>query len=64
MEPKPFYNDNVRRIDDLGRIVIPKHIRKALNPVVFPGDPFEIYIQDGEIRLRPLILAEQKEIGK
>lgn len=35
----------VRRIDDLGRIVIPKEVRKRLN--IREGDPFELYL-DGE----------------
>ena len=32
----------VRRIDDLGRIVIPKEIRKTLK--IKDGEPFEIFI--------------------
>lgn len=32
----------VRRIDDLGRVVIPKEIRRTLN--IKEGDPLEIYI--------------------
>ncbi len=35
----------VRRIDDLGRIVIPKEIRRTLR--VSEGDPMEIYM-DGD----------------
>ena len=35
----------VRRIDDLGRIVIPKEIRRRLN--IRDGDPLELYL-DGE----------------
>ena len=34
----------VRRIDDLGRVVIPKEIRRSLN--IEEGDPLEIYIDD------------------
>lgn len=34
----------VRRIDDLGRIVIPKEIRKNLG--VKEGDPFEIFVDN------------------
>ena len=34
----------VRRIDDLGRIVIPKEIRRSLN--IEEGDPLEIYMDD------------------
>ncbi len=36
----------VRRIDDLGRIVIPKEIRRSLR--IREGDPLEIYIQNGD----------------
>ena len=34
----------VRRIDDLGRVVIPKEIRRSLK--IREGDPLEIYIDD------------------
>jgi len=38
----------VRRIDDLGRIVIPKEIRRTLR--IREGDPLEIFVdRDGEI---------------
>lgn len=41
----------VRRIDDLGRIVIPKEIRRTLR--VREGDPMEIYVnRDGEVILK------------
>lgn len=41
----------VRKIDDLGRIVIPKEIRKNLH--IREGDPLEIYIEsNGEIILK------------
>mgnify|MGYP003301671215 CR=1 FL=1 len=41
----------VRRIDDLGRVVIPKEIRKTLR--IREGDPLEIFTaKDGEIILR------------
>ena len=40
----------VRRIDDLGRIVIPKEIRRTCH--VREGDPMGIYLgEDGEIIL-------------
>lgn len=32
----------VRRIDDLGRVVIPKDFRKALD--IFEGDPLKIFL--------------------
>ena len=38
----------VRRIDDLGRVVIPKEIRRVLR--IRDGDPLEIYTAgDGEV---------------
>ena len=38
----------VRRIDDLGRVVIPKEIRRTLR--IREGDPLEIFTDsDGEI---------------
>ncbi|MGI6081523.1 MAG: stage V sporulation protein T [Limnochordia bacterium] len=41
----------VRRIDDLGRVVIPKEIRRSLR--IREGDPLEIFVdQDGEVVLK------------
>ena len=41
----------VRRIDDLGRIVIPKEIRRILH--IREGDPLEIYTHtDGSVILK------------
>jgi len=38
----------VRRIDDLGRLVIPKEIRRTFR--IREGDPLEIYVdREGEI---------------
>lgn len=37
----------VRRVDDLGRVVIPKEVRKNL--LIKEGDPLEIYIDDGSV---------------
>ena len=34
----------VRRVDDLGRIVIPKEIRRSLK--IREGDPLEIFLGD------------------
>ena len=40
----------VRRIDDLGRVVIPKEIRRACN--IREGDPLEIFLQDGAVTFK------------
>lgn len=40
----------VRRIDDLGRVVIPKETRKMLD--LKEGDPMEFYIDGDKIFLR------------
>jgi AbrB family transcriptional regulator (stage V sporulation protein T) len=37
----------VRRIDDLGRVVIPKEIRHTLR--IKEGDPLELYVSDGAV---------------
>lgn len=34
----------IRRVDDIGRIVIPQNIRKQLN--IKEGDPFEVWIDE------------------
>ena len=54
----------VRRIDDLGRVVIPKEIRRTLH--IREGDPLEIYVTgEGEVVFRkhsPLLqLSHQAE---
>ena len=42
----------VRRIDDLGRVVIPKEIRRAFK--IKEGDPLEIFTgRDGSIIIKP-----------
>lgn len=40
----------IRRIDDLGRVVIPKEIRRNLG--IREGDPLEIFVENGCICLR------------
>ena len=41
----------VRRIDDLGRVVVPKEIRRTLR--IREGDPLEIYVdREGEVILK------------
>ena len=37
----------VRRIDDLGRVVIPKNIRRTLH--IRESDPLEIYIDNDSV---------------
>jgi stage V sporulation protein T len=49
----------VRRIDDLGRVVIPKMIRQELK--LEEGDPMEIFIgENGEIILRKYVPELEK----
>ena len=46
----------VRRIDDLGRVVIPKEIRRTLR--IREGDPLEIFVdRDGEVILKNILLS-------
>lgn len=49
----------IRRIDDLGRIVIPKEIRKNLH--IQDGEPLEINVMDRSIMLTPLFTASGSE---
>lgn len=37
----------IRRVDDLGRVVIPKEIRRNLG--IYEGEALEIYIEDGGV---------------
>lgn len=49
----------VRRIDDLGHVVIPKEIRRKLN--IHEGDPLEItYTNDGGVFFRKYLTDEEK----
>nr|WP_308743103.1 AbrB/MazE/SpoVT family DNA-binding domain-containing protein [uncultured Anaerocolumna sp.] len=43
-----------RRIDDLGRIVIPKEMRRILK--IKEGDPIDIYLKDGVICMESMKL--------
>ena len=40
----------VRRVDDLGRVVIPKEIRRAMR--IEPGSPLEIYTEQDAVCFR------------
>lgn len=43
----------IRRVDDLGRVVIPKEIRRTLR--IKEGEPLEIYIEhDGSVIFRKM----------
>jgi AbrB family transcriptional regulator (stage V sporulation protein T) len=52
----------VRRVDDLGRIIIPKKIRRIMK--IHEGDPLEIFIDgDGSVTFKkysPLNREEKK----
>ena len=51
----------VRRIDDLGRIVIPKEIRRTLH--IRESDPLEIFTdREGEIIIRICVEKALEEI--
>ena len=50
----------VRRIDDLGRVVIPKEIRRSLH--INDGDPLEIYTAHDDTLGNHLILAKYQTI--
>ena len=53
----------VRRIDDLGRIVIPKDIRRTLR--IKEGDPLELYItRDGEVVFKKYHYADEADWDK
>ena len=43
----------VRRIDDLGRVVIPKEIRHMF--LIEEGDPLEIFVEDDCIKLKKYV---------
>ena len=50
----------IRKIDDLGRIVIPKEIRRSMR--IREGDPLEIYTnRDGEVIFKKYSLLEGVE---
>lgn len=51
----------IRRIDDLGRVVIPKEIRRSMR--IKEGDPLEIFTgYDGEVIFRKYEIAEDEEV--
>lgn len=40
----------VRKVDQLGRVVLPKELRKSMD--IKTEDPMEIFVEDGNIVLR------------
>lgn len=52
----------VRRMDDLGRVVIPKEMRKMAN--IKEGDPFEIGIVNGCVVLERYTFEDNEETGQ
>ncbi len=51
----------VRKIDDLGRIVIPKELRRTLK--IQENDPLKIFIEDKYIAIKKNTLNETESIG-
>ncbi len=53
----------VRRVDDLGRIVIPREIRRTLN--ICEGEPLEIFIDDdGSVTFKKFSPLSEEEENK
>ena len=50
----------VRRIDDLGRVVIPKEVRRALR--LREGDPLELYIVDNGVVFKKYRISYEDDI--
>lgn len=49
----------VRRIDDLGRVVIPKEIRRTMR--IKEGDPLEIFTENNMVCFQKYIEVEEQE---
>jgi len=49
----------IRRIDDLGRVVIPKEIRRTMR--IHDGDPFELFIDGNKVCFQKYDTTEQPE---
>ena len=53
----------IRRFDELGRIVIPKACRKAIGLEYYEGVPMEIWVENGNIIMRPYGIDKAYEEG-
>lgn len=51
----------IRRIDDLGRIVIPKEIRRNLG--IREGDPLEIFLHEGCVCFKKYIPNKLEKVS-
>ena len=52
----------IRRVDDLGRVVIPKEIRRTMG--IEEGDPLEIFVDEGSITFKPYMMIDRLKINK
>lgn len=52
----------VRRVDDLGRIVIPKEIRRSMG--IKEGEPLEIYLENDAVIFRRYSYNLVKEVER
>ena len=50
----------IRRIDDLGRIVIPREIRRDMG--ISEGDPLEMVMTDEGLLVRPLPQSQRSSV--
>ena len=52
----------VRRVDDLGRVVIPKEIRRSLG--IREGEPLEIYLEEDAVIFRRYSFKLTAEVAR
>ena len=52
----------IRRVDDLGRVVIPKELRRSLK--IKEGAPLEIYTHNGAVCFKPYSPIGEKDWSK
>lgn len=50
---------SIRKLDELGRVVIPKSVREKLN--MEQGDNIEFFIEDGKVLLKKSSMLDEKE---